>query len=277
MEVSSTDSVTVAVHDLGGAGDPLLLCHATGFLGWAYKPLADELVHRFHVWALDFRGHGDSTPPSGGRFDWDGMADDLCAAIEAIAAGPIDVFGHSLGGGTAMLAEHRRPGTLRTAYLFEPIVLPGIEGMRPDDPNAMSDAARRRHPTFPSKAEALYRYASRPPLQELRAEALFAYVDHGFTDLPDGTVQLKCLPEHEAATFEAGGKPTLETVAAVNTPTTVAVGTVEQGWTPAMFGPDIADALPNGRLERHPTLGHFGPLQDPTAVADGILRLTAEH
>jgi pimeloyl-ACP methyl ester carboxylesterase len=227
------------------------------------------------VWALDFRGHGDSTAPEGDRFHWDGFADDLLDVIDALDVGPISVFGHSLGGGVSLLAEHRRPGTLRSAFFYEPIVVPALEGMMPAGPSAMSEGARRRRPTFPSTAAALHRYASRSPLNELRADSLFAYVEYGFRELPDGSVQLKCLPEHEAATFSAEGKPTLEVAAKVQTPTTIAIGTTEEGWTPATFGPDIVDALPNGRLEVHETLGHFGPLQDPVAVAESIV--AAEH
>ena len=131
-------------------------------------------------------------------------------------------------------------------------------------------------PRFPSTAAALHRYASRPPLNELRADSLFAYVEYGFRELPDGSVQLKCLPEHEAATFAADGKPTLEIAAQVQTPTTIAIGTTAEGWTPATFGPAIVESLPNGRLEVHPTLGHFGPLQDPVAVAASIAAANIE-
>ena len=52
---------------------------------------------------------------------------------------------------------------------------------------------------------------------------------------------------------------------------TIAIGTTEEGWTPATFGPAIVDALPNGRLEVHPSLGHFGPLQDPVAIAGSVI------
>jgi pimeloyl-ACP methyl ester carboxylesterase len=160
---------------------------------------------------------------------------------------------------------------LRSAFFFEPIVVPAVEGVLPGGPSAMSEGARRRRPTFASTAEALHRYASRPPLNELRADSLYAYVEHGFRSREDGSVQLKCLPEHEAATFAADGKPTLATAEHVRTPTTIAIGTTEEGWTPATFGPAIVDALPNGRLEVHETLGHFGPLQDPVAVAASIV------
>jgi pimeloyl-ACP methyl ester carboxylesterase len=271
IEVVSTDGVTIAVHDMGGTGEPLLLCHATGLHAHAYQPLALRLATHFHVWALDFRGHGDSTAPDNERFHWDGFSDDLLNVIDALEVQPVTVFGHSLGGGVAMLAEHRRPGTFKAAFFFEPIVIPAVEGVMPGGPSAMSEGARRRRRTFPSTAAALHRYASRPPLNELRADSLFAYVEHGFRASADGSVELKCAPEHEAATFAAEGKPTLAVAALVATPTTIAIGTTEEGWTPATFGPSIVDALPNGRLEVHETLGHFGPLQDPVAVAASIV------
>jgi pimeloyl-ACP methyl ester carboxylesterase len=271
MRVASTDGVTIAVHDFGGAGKPFLLCHATGLLARAYEPLAAELTAQFHVWGLDFRGHGDSTSPDNARFDWGAMADDLLNVVDALGDQPIAVFGHSMGGGVSCIAEQRRPGTLRSAYLFEPIAVPGLEGTMPGGPSMMSDAARRRRPSFRSKADALLRYASRPPLNELRADSLYAYVEHGFRDAPDGSVELKCRPDHEAATFEATGKPDIDVLRQVETPATVAIGTVAHGWTPAHFGPAIAEAMPNAHLEQHPTLGHFGPLQDPAAIAARII------
>ena len=41
---------------------------------------------------------------------------------------------------------------------------------------------------------------------------------------------------------------------------------------PAGFAQDIADALPAGVLEDHPELFHFGPLEDPAAMAASALR-----
>jgi pimeloyl-ACP methyl ester carboxylesterase len=50
----------IAIHDLGGVGEPLLVCHATGFCGHMYEPLARSLRTRHHVFAVDLRGQGDS-------------------------------------------------------------------------------------------------------------------------------------------------------------------------------------------------------------------------
>lgn len=271
MRVPSTNGVTLAVHDLGGNGEPLLIAHATGFCGQTYGPLAAALSSRFHVWALDFRGHGDSTAPDNGDFSWTGMGADASAVIDAISAGQLVVVGHSLGGAALLLAELARPGSLRCAYLYEPIIFPvGVPMAGRDNPLAV--AARRRRPTFPSKGAALLRYAGRTPLGVLRADALAAYVEHGFAEQPDGTATLKCAPENEAATFEAEGKVTVSEIAGVVVPTTIAVGHAAEGPNPAAFGPAIVAAMPDAHLSELRHLGHFGPLQDPEMVAEDILR-----
>lgn len=57
----------------------------------------------------------------------------------------------------------------------------------------------------------------------------------------------------------------------VTCPVTIAVGHDEGGFpSPPAFGPPAVDALPHGRLVRHPELGHFGPLEDPAVIADDI-------
>jgi pimeloyl-ACP methyl ester carboxylesterase len=269
VRVRSTDHVTLAVHHLGGKGEPLLVAHATGFCGHAYRPLAAALHPHFDVWALDFRGHGDSTRPRNGDFSWDAMAADALTAIEAVRNGPLVAVGHSMGGAALLLAELSRPGVLRSAYLYEPIVFP--PGYVHAGPSPMATSARRRRRSFPSKAEALSRYASRPPLGTLRADALAAYVDHGFADRADGTVELKCTPEDEAATFASENKMSVERLAGLTLPTVVAVGGRTGEPNPAAFGPPIVAAMPRARLAEYPHLGHFGPLQDPDTVAEDVL------
>src|SRR4051794_20724385 len=108
--VPSSDGVAIAVHDLGGDGDALLLCHATGFCGRAYQSLANAAIADVHVWDMEFRGRGDAASPANERFQWHGTADDLDAAVDSITTSPVAIFGHSMGGRPAMLVERRRPG-----------------------------------------------------------------------------------------------------------------------------------------------------------------------
>lgn len=272
MRIRSSHGVLLELHDLGGEGPSLLLVHATGFCAGAYRPLAAALGAGFHVWALDVRGHGDSDAPADGSMSWDAISNDVLAAVSALPDGPLVAVGHSMGGAAILDAERKVPGTFRGAFVYEPIVFPAGAPISDPSQNPLAVGAARRRPTFPSRAEALLRYASRPPLGELRADALAAYVEHGFRDLPDGTVTLKCPPEREAATFAAAGRVTTQELAGVALPTVVAAGQGGgPGPDPASFAPAVATMLKRGELRLYPHLGHFGPLQDPPTVAEEIL------
>lgn len=274
MRVESTDGVAIELHDLGGDGPPLLIAHATGFCVGPYRPLAAGLGERFHVYALDFRGHGLSGRPADGNFSWTAMTDDALACIDQIRGSsdePILAFGHSMGGACLMLAELRRPGTLRAAWVFEPIVIPDRFAKEEPGENFLAESARRRRPTFDSRQAALYRYASRPPLGALRADALWHYVEEGFRDLPDGTATLRLDTTDEAAVFEATGKPLASQLAGVDVPVTLAIGEADPGPGPADFGRHAVTFLPKGSLHPYSHLGHFGPLQDPTEIAKDII------
>ena len=269
--VRSADGVNLNLRMMGGSGPDLLVCHATGFHGLAYRPLAQCLAERFTVWALDFRGHGSSAPAPGDDYAWSGMGADVAACAEAIGAARLHGFGHSMGGAALLLAERSRPGTFESLFLYEPIVLPRGFFDRPDD-NPLAKGARNRREVFDSRAEALARYSSRSPLGVMRADALAAYVEGGFVDLPDGRVRLACSAETEARTFEASGGLPMEEAAGIRVPATVAAGTVGGVPNPGAFASAIAEALPVGRFRSFEDLGHFGPLEAPGAVAAAAVR-----
>jgi pimeloyl-ACP methyl ester carboxylesterase len=266
--VKSNDGSHLAAYELGGRGEVLLIAHATGLCGAMYQLLADDLIDDFRVVALDFRGHGDSTGATAIDLRWDRMAEDVVAVTERIGSAPIHGFGHSMGGAALLLAERNVPGLFSSLFLFEPIIFP--DDFSTDGQNVMGDAARRRRVEFESRAEVLYRYASRPPFNQVHAGFLAGYVDNGFADQPDGTVRLKCLPEIEAQVFENGRDVKLSTIEHLTTPVVVAVGHDEPGSNPARMGPPLAEALVEGRLIRYEHIGHFGPLQDPWTVARDI-------
>ena len=100
--------------------------------------------------------------------------------------------------------------------------------------------------------------------------ALRAYVEHGFAEQPDGTVTLKCRPDDEAQVYEmAMGSHAFEHLGEVACPVTVVRGHTRVAG-PASFADRVADALPQGRLEAHDDLGHFGPLEAPGRMAASV-------
>ncbi len=272
LEIRSADGVKLSLRLMGGSGPDLLVCHATGFHSLAYRPLAQSLKEHFTVWALDFRGHGSSGPAPGDDYAWSGMGTDVAACAAAIGAGRLYGFGHSMGGAALLLAERSQPGTFEGLFLYEPIVLP--RGFF-DAPNAnpLAAGARNRREVFGSRAEALERYSGRSPLAVMRSDALAAYVEGGFVDLPDGRVRLACSAETEARTFEASGGLPTEEATSISVPATVAAGTVVTAASnPGVFAAAIAEALPQGRFLSFENLSHFGPLEAPGVVAAAAAR-----
>lgn len=280
--VASSDDVTLALHHLapGPTGSPLLVAHATGFNAPAYRPFAVALADRFDVWALDFRGHGESPNPHG-VVDWQRYGDDAVAAVGWLAdragAGPVAGFGHSMGGAALLMAALRRPELVRGLALFEPIVFAPRD--EPAPPNGLAEGALRRRRRFDSFQAAFDNFASKPPMNAFDPDALRGYVWGGLAPVDptdaEGPVELRCSPEHEAATFRAAESGLWADLPAITTPTLVIGGTTATGEGPALFAPDVADQLPAGRYEQHADLDHFGPFAQPATTADIVANALA--
>ncbi len=272
MRVASSDHVSVAIHEFGGAGRPLLLSHATGFHGYCYLPIADELSDEFTSFALDYRGHGDTARPDDWAVEWERYGDDALVAARAIAPdGGLVGFGHSMGGAGLLMAAHRDPGLFDVIVVFEPIVFPPRE----IDPHegtenngtVLSRGARKRRATFDSFDDAIANYSSKPPMMAFDPDVLRLYVAHGFRPSPEG-VRLKCDPEHEARTFDTGGAHTTwAELPHIDTKVVVVAGRVDE-FGPAAIAREIAEALPNATYVEHDEWNHFTPFIDPAAMAE---------
>lgn len=271
VRVPSSENVSVAVHEFGGSGRPLLLSHATGFHGYCYLPIADELGDEMTSYALDYRGHGDTARPHEGPVDWTRYGDDAHAVARAIAPdGGLVGFGHSMGGACLLMAAHRDPGLFDLIVTFEPIVFPPrIPGGPEGDGVSLAVGARRRRSSFDSFDQAIENYASKPPMMAFDPDVLRLYVGHGFRPAPEG-VRLKCDPETEAGTFDTGGShETWAALPEIETPVVVMAGDVSE-YGPASVAVEIAARLPNATYVQRDDWNHFTPFIDPPAMAAQI-------
>ena len=269
--VESSGGATVVAHDHGGDGAPLIFCHATGFHGRYWDPICARLAATYRCIAIDLRGHGDSVIPAGLDLDWAGMGDDVLAVLDALDLHEVRAVGHSMGGCAMLIAELARPGSVVSAWLCEPIVIPPDRGtFFPNDDNQMVAAAMKRREVFDSRESVFERYASRPPFSEVDPEALRAYVDHGFADQADGTVILKCRRDVEAAVFANSQTDVHGRLGEIQTPIVVAGS--GDGGGPANIAQALADQLPNATFEYLEDLTHFAPMEDPERIAESIRR-----
>jgi len=268
--LTSRDGVAIAVHDLGGEGPDLLMAHATGFHGYAWLPVARRLRGRFRCVAFDERSHGESAKADDEGFDWHVMADDALAVVDGLGLSQPYGVGHSCGGALLLLAEEARPGTFSSLYCFEPIVAPLDDPPPTGIHNPMPERARRRRDVFASRDAAYHHLAQRPAFSVIDPESLRAYVDHGFDDMEDGTVRLKCRPEDEARVYEQGlSHRAFRHLDRVRCPVTLACGELTDTFGPALLQ-QLATRLSDARVDVVDGLGHLGPLEDPEAVAASI-------
>jgi pimeloyl-ACP methyl ester carboxylesterase len=94
-----------------GAGEPLLLLHGFGSCAAGWAGIAAKLSDSYKVIAVDARGHGRSTNPSG-RFSHPQAAEDIRALLDALKIKKARAIGFSSGGMTLLQLATRHPDRL---------------------------------------------------------------------------------------------------------------------------------------------------------------------
>jgi len=126
--------VTLARHEWGAEGTPPLVClHGVTSHGRHFAELAERLAGRFHVVALDLRGHGASPwePP------WN-LEQHVADVLEAAPEGRCAWLGHSFGARVAYEAAAAVPERVERLVLLDPAIR-----LPPDVGLAMAENARR--------------------------------------------------------------------------------------------------------------------------------------
>ena len=91
-----------------GQGEPLILLHGNGENCDYFVGQTDAFARRFHVYALDTRGHG-KTPRGNAPFTIRQFADDLLAFMDAHGIDKAHLLGFSDGGNIAMIFAMKYP------------------------------------------------------------------------------------------------------------------------------------------------------------------------
>lgn len=268
------DGLRIAALDWGSGGRPLLLMHPNGFCAGMWDPLARRLRGDYRPIAVDIRGHGASEPPqTDEQFSFVGAASDIKPVLDELGVGEVVALGHSLGGACVVVLDMLHPGVVRNALLCEAIAFPPLRrgAGPPPGPNHLANAARRRRAVWPDRETARESYASRPPLNVLEPDVLSAYVQWGFHDRADGTVELACHPEVEARFFgeagAGGARQAFDHLPAMRGRANVVAGDRSDLPAPVFVAQAKALAVPLVKMSGD----HFF-LQEDTARAESLVR-----
>lgn len=270
--------VEIQVLEWGEEGPLALLHHANGFCAATWSVVAQRLLPRWRVLAIDARGHGASSRPEGASaYDWRELARDWLAvtqwALHRSRRASVDVVvGSSLGGAVALLAAAERPNWYRRLVLLDPVAVPA----RTDDAGAaprwpMAEQARQRRQVWPSRRAAAESWREKPMFVGWQPRAFEAYLSHGLRDRADGQVELACPGEIEAAIFEhTGGVDVIEAAADVPVPTWVV--RAARGYLPTFLFDALRERLPVCHY-REIEAGHLLPMEAPDPVSELLLSL----
>ena len=120
----------------GTAGRPAL-CFLHGGSAHAhwFDRVAPAFTDRFHVIALDQRGHGESEWAKPPAYATENFAADLLGFIDALGLGQVALIGHSMGGHNAMSFSAWHPDRVQALVIID---------SRPVIPTDRLDRLRRR-------------------------------------------------------------------------------------------------------------------------------------
>jgi lipase len=278
----STDGRSIRLHYLrwrtADGLPPMVLLHATGFLAQLWQPVAEALAERFDVYAYDTRGHGDSDkpPPDGENYHWRNLVDDLRGFCDALGLRGVPMAGHSSGGAAAAYLAATHPEYVSRLVLFEPIIIPA-QFLAPEDRrNELAEAARKRRLVWRDTEEIVEAYRARPAFARWREDVLRLYAEYGTFRREDGQIELKCPGEVEAALFDnSRSLDTWDRLPEIACPALVLHGELTPEPFPSWMA-QVAQRVPDARLQTIEDAGHLAPMERPEAVAEAIQAFLSE-
>lgn len=243
------------VVDFGGSGPPVYLVHGVTGTAWMWSHTVGAIRETHHVYALDLRGHGDSSWRPGGDYSTEQHAEDLAVAMSQLD-GAGSVVGLSWGGLVGVHLAATRPELVdRLVVVDAPMGFEESESDVPDRPYVFATL---------DEVTAWERSMNRQASEELLA--LFAATSCRPTD--DGRWQRKHDPVLRTR-WPFRSDQRWEQFAGVSQPLLL-VRAAESRVMSAEAAHRMMRERPQTRFREIPESGHLIPLDAPTALGRAV-------
>ncbi len=264
------DAGPLRLHYLDWRNDgapPMLLLH--GFSGHAHTwdAFAQTVRDRFHVIALDQRGHGDSDWAPDGAYSPDAHASDIHAVLERLGLRAVTLIGLSMGGRNAIAFTAAHGAMVERLVIVD--IGPDIDPRGAERVSRMAADAPEEFATTDEAVTYLKRFAT---VTSAAAEASLRYrVEHGLKKRPDGRYTWKYDrflrdQRRKGATAPVNLWPAVQKI---TVPTLLVRGSESD-----VFAPETAkrmlELIPGSRLVEIPGAGHSVPAETPEAFAKAV-------
>jgi pimeloyl-ACP methyl ester carboxylesterase len=272
-KVTVNDGLRLHYQEAGDGPDLVMIHGLTGNLAVWHLRIVPLLWDHFRIITYDLRGHGYSDmPPTG--YSADQMAADLLGLLDALEIERPSLVGHSFGADIGLYFAYLHPERVAEVIAVE-AALPAMVHFRSRDEwegwDHWCEALERSGHPVPAERRSDVNYLLRASLDLPKKWGPLA----GLPRNPEPFLRL--IDETTAATdYERIGSLRLDRIPDIGTP--VLLMYTEDS---AFLGTHdyLLAHLPNARSTLLPATewGHFGPLEQPEAVADHVLAFLERH
>ncbi|HMB36256.1 MAG TPA: alpha/beta hydrolase [Methylomirabilota bacterium] len=249
------------------AAPPMLLLHGFSGHSHTWDTFARAMCDRYHVVALDQRGHGDSDWAKNGAYRPDDHARDIRAVHDRLGLRAVVLIGLSMGGRNSIALTATHPAKVEKLVIVD--IGPDI------DPRGAARIARMAGEApedFGSIDEAVAYLRPHVTLKSAAAEAALRHrVEHGVKKLPDGRYTWK-YDRFLRDQRRQGTVPPVDlwpAVGKITAPTLIVRGSESD-----VFSPDTAkrmlELIPGSQLVEIPGAGHSVPAEAPEAFERAV-------
>ncbi|HUI27800.1 MAG TPA: alpha/beta hydrolase [Candidatus Kryptonia bacterium] len=161
---------------------PLLLLHGGSAHAHWWDWFAPKVADRFHVMALDLRGHGDSAWAEPPAYEIDDYARDVVAFIAHFDLHRLRLIGHSLGGTIAATVAVQIADRLAALVIVDSRTKASPDGLR-----FMQRLAQMPHPRYRTREQGIAHYRLLPGDSSAPADMLAAIAAHALRPSTDET------------------------------------------------------------------------------------------
>ena len=264
------DELTLHHLDWGTEGrDAIVVVHGSRLHAHVWDDFGRRFSDRYHIIAVDQRGHGDSGWCVPEAYQLEELYRDLRAHVEARGLSRYTLIGHSLGGRVSMLYAHRHQAELERLVLVD--ITPG----RPPLPEARDRGGNTQPRDFASEDEAIHylgRAMSRAP-RHLVEES----VRHGMRRNEAGRYVWKYDPVlFSQRVAVPPGMDLWSLMSAVATPTLLQYGSDSDVVNEALAA-QLRDTMPRCTVERIDNAGHGLFTDQPDAFAASVERFMTQR
>jgi pimeloyl-ACP methyl ester carboxylesterase len=243
---------------------PLIMLHGIGRVAHTFDHIAPHFASRYHVMAVDMRGHGDSEWDPKGAYLVEDYVKDIEAMAQQLRLRNIVIWGNSTGGRVAQVFSGLHPELVAAVI---------SEDVGPERPREIADGmvARLRQEDekgWASEDELLAQQKAGSP--RTGEDILRAYVHYGSKKRPDGRIIWKRDPG-----IGNGFVPTelWRFVRQIKSPIIYVIGG-RSNIVPATTQDELRKVLPQAEIVTIPGVGHYPSEENPSdflAIVDKFL------